>query len=81
MRTAIATWRGNLIDLDIVCDDKRQAVEQRVEELRLAVRERDRAAKHLEYLIEMHDEREAVAEWFGPEIAAQFVVSLQGSAL
>jgi hypothetical protein len=52
----IASWRENLLDLDIVVDDCRRDVDRAVEDLRAAVKERDRAALHLAHLIAMHAE-------------------------
>jgi hypothetical protein len=49
---AIALWRENVFDLDIVVDDRRSDEERSAEATRVAVRERDRAAEHLAQLIE-----------------------------
>ena len=49
---AIARWRENLIDLDVVVDDKRRLVEDALDELRVALRERNRAARHLAHLVD-----------------------------
>jgi predicted sulfurtransferase len=49
---AVARWRENLIDLDVVVEDARQRVEAALAEWRDAVRERDRAAAHLAHLVE-----------------------------
>jgi hypothetical protein len=70
LREAIERWRNNVIDLDVLVDDKRLALNRAVDELRVAVRERDRGTEHLARLIDWSDEVEAVAETFGPEIAA-----------
>ncbi len=51
----IALWRGNLVDLDIVVDDKRQVADRDLEDVRKAVHERDRAAAHLARLIEWRE--------------------------
>jgi len=47
----IARWRENLLDFELVVDDKRQAIDRALDELRAAVRERDRAAAHLQHLV------------------------------
>jgi hypothetical protein len=55
LHASIERWRDNLIDLETLVDDKRQAVDREIDGLRVAVRERDRAARHLASLV----------EWFG----------------
>jgi hypothetical protein len=52
MATQIQVWRENVIDLDIVVDDKRRDLSRVLLELREAVGERDRAAAHLGHLID-----------------------------
>lgn len=51
LHSALERQRDQVIDLDIAVDDARQAVDRAVGDLRVAVRERDRAAVHLKYLI------------------------------
>ena len=57
----IARWREHVIDHDSLVDDKRRAVDHAVHELRLAVRERDRAADRLAHLLELHEQIEVAA--------------------
>ena len=52
-RASIAQWRENLIDLNIVVFDCRQELDAAVDQLRAAVRERDRAADMLDSLMTM----------------------------
>jgi hypothetical protein len=66
LRASIDVWRNNLIDFHVEVDDKRRAVDQALDELRIAVAERDRAALHLAQLIGWRDELEGVAS-FGPQ--------------
>jgi hypothetical protein len=47
----IERWRDNVLDLDILVDDRRADVVSAVEALRAAVRVRDRAVCHLEHLL------------------------------
>ena len=49
----VRLWRENVLDLDVLVDDKRAAASLAVYELREAVRERDRAAVHLAHLIDL----------------------------
>jgi hypothetical protein len=58
LREAIVRWRENVLDLDLVVDDKRTAVDLAIDELRTAVRERDRAAVHLAHLIALAEDSE-----------------------
>lgn len=50
---AIERQRQNVADLDIVVNDARAELERAVERLQASVRERDRAAVHLQQLIEL----------------------------
>ena len=52
----IATWRQNVIDLDLAVDDRRAAVTRAIGELREAIGERDRAARHLGHLIDWYND-------------------------
>jgi hypothetical protein len=74
----IARVRDGLIDADILVDDRRRDVDASVDALRVAVRERDRAAAYLAYLIELHNEIADVAATFGGEIAGQYAAVVCG---
>lgn len=78
LRTQIELARNNLLDMDVVVDDLRLAIDRHVEELRVVVRERDREASSLLSLIELYDQ--AVAETFGPEIATLHAARLTETA-
>jgi hypothetical protein len=54
---SIEHQRDALLTLEAAVDTARRDVDQRVEALREAVRERDRAAAHLANLIEWYTER------------------------
>nr|ALS92292.1 MetaGeneMark_Unknown Function [uncultured bacterium] len=54
LRVHIARWRENVLDLDLVVDDKREAERIAFSERRDAERDRDRAVVHLAHLIELH---------------------------
>ena len=58
-RRVIEQWRNNLLDLEATVDVARIAVDRAVDDLRAAVRERDRAVAHLQNLLELHRERAA----------------------
>lgn len=49
----IEVWRETVIDLDTIVDDKRRALDRALLELRVAVRDRDRAVTHLAHLIDL----------------------------
>jgi hypothetical protein len=70
---SIQQFRDNLLDTDIALDDADRAVAAALEAQERARQERHRVARHLQYLIDLHDECAALAETFGPEIAAQCV--------
>lgn len=69
---AIAFWRENVFDLDTVVDDCRRDEERTAEATRVAVRQRDRAAEHLDLLVKLHDKLADVGETFGAEVAVEF---------
>lgn len=50
-RAEVERWRDNLLDLETIVDDKRRALDFAVDELHVAVLERDRAAAHLTRLV------------------------------
>jgi hypothetical protein len=52
----IARWTDNVLDLDVVVDDKRAAVHHAISNLYEALAERDRAARHLKHLLEWFDD-------------------------
>lgn len=71
-RAQIARWRENVIDLDVVVDDRRQDLDRAADALRNAVRERDRAAAHLQHLIECY--ADAVPPWTTEHKACGLIV-------
>jgi hypothetical protein len=48
---AIAQWRNNVIDYDIVVDDARQALERAAGDLQTAETARTHAVRHLQHLL------------------------------
>jgi ABC-type transporter Mla subunit MlaD len=65
----IERQRESVIDLDSAVDGARSRVNDAVEQLRDAVRERGRAVIHLAQLVDWHEELESIGRTFGPEIA------------
>jgi hypothetical protein len=53
---AIERQRDAVWDWDVVVDDARTAIDRDVLTLQMAVRERDRAARYLQFLIELATE-------------------------
>ena len=56
---AIAGQRDRVIELKAIVDDARRTLDQAVAQLHDAVRERDRAVRHLQQLIAWRQERAA----------------------
>jgi hypothetical protein len=56
-----------VLDLDLVVDRQREAVDLSVDELRAAVHERDRAATHLAQLIDWRDTLQSIRATCGSE--------------
>ena len=52
VRAAVERQQHVVLDLDIAVDDARVQIDRDVDQLRDAVRERDRAHLHLQHLIE-----------------------------
>ena len=70
LMAALEQFRDNLLDADVVLDDADRAVVAAFEEQERARRERNRIARHLQHLIDLHDEIESVSATFGPETGA-----------
>ena len=58
-RAAIALWQNNVFDLNTIVQDVRLALDHAIERLRVAVRERARAAAVLAWLIDDRDRSES----------------------
>jgi hypothetical protein len=58
---AIAQWRNNVIDYDIVVDDARHALSRAAEDLHGAERARTQAVQHLQQLVERVTRRDREA--------------------
>jgi len=59
---AIARQRNALIDWEITATDARAALDRELVNLQIAVRERDRAARYLTFLIELADDMLSTAQ-------------------
>lgn len=76
LRRAIARQRDRVLDWGIAVDDARADVDRNLDRCRESVREQNRAAAHLAYLIKLHNEIEAVADVFGSDIADQHAATM-----
>ena len=77
LMASIALYRDNLIDTDLALDGASLHVENALEEQERVHQERDRVARHLQHLIDLHEEATSVSETFGPEVAEVFLAGVE----